>query len=153
MTEYVATRAERAPGRAMRSFVIGLPAAAVAVAWWDPARHGGPAVCPWRALTGVACPGCGLTRATGALLHGRFGDAFDLHPFALVVVIEAALLWAVSLLALRRGGRRVRPGGGTVPALSGSSPRWVIPAVVAANVALLLGVWVARAATGTLPPP
>jgi hypothetical protein len=123
--------------------------AALAVAVWDPARHGGPSMCPWRAVTGVACPGCGLTRAVGALLRGRVGDALDLHPFVLVVALECALVWIASAVALRRGRERtVHSPSGPGP----SSPRWVMPAVAAANVVLLLGIWGARAMTGTLPP-
>jgi Protein of unknown function (DUF2752) len=51
-------------------------------------------VCPIRALTGWRCPGCGSTRALGALLSGRFADALHYNPLA-------AILWpALAVLAL-----------------------------------------------------
>lgn len=42
-------------------------------------------VCPWRALTGLRCAGCGLTRATHHLLQGRLGAALELNPLIVVV--------------------------------------------------------------------
>lgn len=40
--------------------------------------------CPFYALTGFKCPGCGTLRAIHALLHFRIADAFCLNPFMLV---------------------------------------------------------------------
>jgi hypothetical protein len=36
--------------------------------------------CPFYALTGYYCPGCGSTRAIHQLLHGHFLSALDLNP-------------------------------------------------------------------------
>ena len=36
--------------------------------------------CPFRAATGLHCPGCGSTRAMHHLLHGRVATAFDFNP-------------------------------------------------------------------------
>jgi hypothetical protein len=51
---------------------LGALLAGVLVAlWWvDPARLHVP-LCQLHALTGLYCPGCGATRATHELLHGR----------------------------------------------------------------------------------
>lgn len=56
--------------------------------------------CPLRALTGIPCPTCFLTRATAASLVGRFGEAVVLHAFGPPL---AAVLVAWSVLALRSG--------------------------------------------------
>lgn len=37
--------------------------------------------CIWDKVFGIYCPGCGGTRAVGALLHGRFLLAAWYHPF------------------------------------------------------------------------
>ena len=42
--------------------------------------------CPVAALGGVPCPGCGLGRATLALLRGDVHGALHLHPLVLVVI-------------------------------------------------------------------
>lgn len=36
--------------------------------------------CPIRWLTGIPCPGCGMSRALFALLRLDFADAFSFHP-------------------------------------------------------------------------
>ncbi len=36
--------------------------------------------CPFRALTGFTCPGCGTTRAFHRLLHGDLSAAFQFNP-------------------------------------------------------------------------
>ncbi len=62
---------------------------------------GGVTTCPWAGLLGVPCPGCGLTRATWAILNGHPADAIALHPFVLVAVPALGIM--LLLLALRRG--------------------------------------------------
>lgn len=44
--------------------------------------------CVFHQLTGLDCPGCGITRALHALLHGRVGEAFRFNPmlFAMMLV-------------------------------------------------------------------
>ena len=67
-----------------------------------PALPGWP--CPLRALTGIPCPTCFLTRATGAALRGELVSAVQLHAFGPPV---AAALVAWALLSLRQ--RRLWP--------------------------------------------
>ena len=47
--------------------------------------------CPFYALTGHLCPGCGATRAVAELLHGHVAAA--LHFNAAVTLLLPALLW------------------------------------------------------------
>lgn len=58
--------------------------------------------CPLRTLTGVPCPGCGLTTGAVALSHGDFGAAFAANPVILGVGATAVL--AMALLPLRAFG-------------------------------------------------
>lgn len=41
----------------------------------------GPIVCPFRAVTGLMCPGCGLTRSFVAIGHLDFMRSVAHHPF------------------------------------------------------------------------
>lgn len=49
--------------------------------------------CAFKMLTGLDCPGCGLTRASHHVLHGEFAEAFRLNPllFAMAGVVLFAL--------------------------------------------------------------
>lgn len=57
--------------------------------------------CPLRALTGVPCPACGMTRLAGALLDGEVADAAARDPGGLVVLVVLALLALQHLLRRR----------------------------------------------------
>ena len=53
--------------------------------------------CPFRALTGYWCPGCGSTRATNQLLKGDISAAFGLNP--LFVLSLPVAIYAIGYLA------------------------------------------------------
>ena len=40
--------------------------------------------CPFRLITGLQCPGCGISRMAIALLHFDFTSAFHYNPFILL---------------------------------------------------------------------
>lgn len=42
-------------------------------------------LCAFKVMTGLPCPGCGLTRAVCALGHGQIDMAMKYHPFVLVI--------------------------------------------------------------------
>ena len=57
--------------------------------------------CPFRALTGFLCPGCGTTRGLHQLLHGNLVEAFQLNPLlilALPFLLYALLKYTNSVL-------------------------------------------------------
>lgn len=39
-------------------------------------------VCPIKAVTGIPCPGCGLSGASSELLHGHWLESLKIHAFA-----------------------------------------------------------------------
>lgn len=50
--------------------------------------------CPIKFLTGIPCPGCGMTRACTACLRFDFAAAFNAHPlFPIVPLFIAYLLF------------------------------------------------------------
>jgi hypothetical protein len=114
-------------GRALRLAAFGV-ALAAAAALRIP-------LCPVALLTGRPCPGCGLTRATLALLHGHVREAVGIHPLAPLVSPLLAGFLAYGAVVYVREGRW--------PANGGRAAGWVAGAGVVLW-ALLLGVWLAR---------
>ena len=98
----------------------------------------GVTVCPFALITGVACPGCGMTRAASSLIRGDLTNALGYHPLVPLIALLAVGGWAWYLL--RRSGR-VQP----LPT------RWMNTVLIVTGV-MLLGVWGARLLSGTLPP-
>jgi hypothetical protein len=62
-----------------------------------------PSVCPFYNLTGLPCPGCGLTRAFVCLGHGQWRDSLHWHPLGWLVYGVCLLLWLRSGLFGWRG--------------------------------------------------
>jgi hypothetical protein len=93
-------------------------------------------LCPTATLLGVPCPGCGLTRATFALLHGDLQGALRLHPLApLLAPLFVGALFSVALGYVAGPDRRL-------PRLP-IPKRFVTPAGWLLLV-LVLGVWLSR---------
>ena len=93
------TRATNSSLRVRRAlFVLPLTSAVFAVsALWRPSELPGVVLCPFRALTGLPCPGCGMTRAFCSLGHGDLQGAFGYNALAPFVFAAALLLWAHAL--------------------------------------------------------
>ena len=68
--------------------VVGLAVAAT-VYFCNPRTHSFYPVCQFHRLTGLNCPGCGMTRSLHALLHGRLFVA--LKDNALFVILLGTL--------------------------------------------------------------
>lgn len=124
-------------GRFAQWFAIA-PVAALGLMTMASPSDDGPTICPVALLTGVACPGCGMSRALAWLLRGDMERAVIYHPLAPIVMLIGLLAvgWAL--------GRRLRG--------------WKAPSAILTNSAviglglLLMTVWVARLVTGNLPP-
>ena len=69
--------------------LAGAAAGCAVVGSVDPSHAAFPG-CPFRALTGFDCPGCGATRGVHQLLRGHPLTALD-HNVALAVVVPLAL--------------------------------------------------------------
>jgi hypothetical protein len=122
----------RQSGPAATVGLAGAGAAALAIACAvSPARvESGPVVCPFRLLTGLPCPGCGLTRAWVFIAHGDFGAALRANPFGYLTMAAAVVLIAVVAASVARA----RP----IPSLS--------PLVRSRPFLLVFGCWLAFAA-------
>lgn len=62
-----------------------------------------PSICLFYHLTGLPCPGCGLTRSFVSLGHGHFQDALHWHPLGPAIWLLLAVLWVRCGLFYARG--------------------------------------------------
>jgi hypothetical protein len=76
----------------------------------DPTRRMITPPCPYLTLTGLACPGCGLTRATHFLLHGDVARAFAYNPWAFVAGPALLLFFVLPSITDATRTLRVRTG-------------------------------------------
>jgi Protein of unknown function (DUF2752) len=69
--------------------LIGVPLCALALTSFP--------LCPFAGVLGIPCPGCGLTRATLAVLEGHLTQALEMQPlvfFVAPIYLGAAAKWS-----------------------------------------------------------
>ena len=59
-------------------------------------RRGIGIPCPFHAITGLRCPGCGISRALAALLHGDIGSFFAYNLFSPIIVLYLLFVGAMA---------------------------------------------------------
>jgi hypothetical protein len=73
------------PPRSVCAGALGLTTAAITTLYaFNPLSTEFYPICPFFALTGLYCPGCGTCRALHELLHGHFAQALGLNPLMLI---------------------------------------------------------------------
>jgi hypothetical protein len=93
-----------------------LAAALVPLYLFNPANGGFP-VCPFRALTGLLCPGCGSQRALHDLLHGNVTEAFRYN---------ALLVASIPLLAVHAAWGRIIKAKRPLSSYNGVVLAWAV---------------------------
>jgi Protein of unknown function (DUF2752) len=96
--------------RTVTTVTVLLVASLVVLYAVDPTRHMVTPPCPYLTLTGIACPGCGLTRCLHFLLHGDVAQAFAFNPWAFVIAPAAVAFALLPALADEMRTLRVRTG-------------------------------------------
>lgn len=94
----------------------------------------GAFTCPSRLFLGVPCPGCGMTRATWALLRFDLAEAVSLHPLS--PLLAPLFAWVVGRALLVEAGWVRKDSFDPLT----RAPRWFWFALLA----LVVGVWLLR---------
>jgi Protein of unknown function (DUF2752) len=87
---------------AAAAILIG-SAFAFVLSYFNPSTAGFFPVCPFYSLTGLLCPGCGLTRGFHALFHGDVLGALHFNALAPVLFLLLAYFGASLVLIVFRG--------------------------------------------------
>ena len=95
------TRPRAAGGTVIAAAVVGATALTTAVVVPESMSTTGPVLCPFRLVTGLPCPGCGLTRSWVAIGHGDLHSAFAYNAFGpLSMAFVASLVVLVAIVAV-----------------------------------------------------
>jgi len=78
-------------------------AGAAMVAYFNPSTVKIFPVCPLFSLTGLACPGCGLTRGFHALFHGDVAAALDYNALIPIFAVVLGFFFISMMLVAVRG--------------------------------------------------
>ena len=91
--------------RALKVCLIAAVLTGLAALYLSLTRAGVNILCPFFALTGLYCPGCGTTRALFSLFDGKFLTAFRYNAFApvLLPLIPVYAVWR-SICYIKDGG-------------------------------------------------
>jgi len=68
------------PASVLTAMLIG--AALLPVSWVTTT----PSLCPFKLVTGLPCPGCGMTRSVVTLMHGDLTASLYFHPLGIMLV-------------------------------------------------------------------
>ena len=89
----------------------------------------GPTLCPFRLVTGLPCPFCGMTRSLLALGQGDLGVSVRLHPLGPVLLVAALVgLWWFGRAAATKATARL-PRGALVLGAIALAVAWLIQLV------------------------
>lgn len=103
LTSPIQTLASKAERIAAASGVAAMSLGAFLTWYFDPTRASFLPSCPLRRTTGIACPGCGLTRGFHSLFHGDFAAALDFNALIPIFIVIFGYFYLSMLLVAVRG--------------------------------------------------
>ena len=117
---------------------IALAGVCAVAAFTEAGADDGLVLCPYRLATGGWCPGCGCTRALGALIRGDVSGSFAYNPWSMILLAQATVVT------------------GWVMAAPESAKAWWRHRgmqLIVANLVLAFLIWIPRLIGGVIPLP
>ncbi|MEA2349053.1 MAG: hypothetical protein QOG62_2840 [Thermoleophilaceae bacterium] len=98
----------------------------------DPHEYGSWGLCPFRALTGWDCPGCGGLRAVNDLAHGQLSAAAGSNLLFVASIPLLVALWGVWFWRSRQ------PSGRKLAVLPPGRTKWLATAYLGVLIAFTI---------------
>jgi len=89
--------------------------------------HTGQSLCPFKMLTGLPCPGCGMIKSMVSLYRGEWMQSFEYHLFGPLLVLFFAGAMVVMVMEVIRGKKLTLP--------------WLYNSKIAWGTAITMGIW------------
>lgn len=87
---------------------VVVPGVATVLHHYPPSEYNIYLPCMFHLLTGLHCPGCGMTRCVGALVHGDIAQAFAWNPL-FVLLLPVILFGSARIVWTTWTGAKLRP--------------------------------------------
>ncbi len=94
--------------------------------------------CPFKTVTTLPCPGCGMTRACHAALQGDWASMLRLNPFGPLFAVFWGLV-GIGLVLPGRARRRYVEGLGRIELFT-RWPAWILSAMLLYTLTRWLGI-------------
>ncbi|HXH68803.1 MAG TPA: DUF2752 domain-containing protein [Pyrinomonadaceae bacterium] len=89
--------------------ILAITTGALVVGYFNPTTAGFFPACPFHALTGLNCPGCGLTRSFHALFHGDVSTALHFNALLpIYLLLFLYLFFSLGLILIKGRGFEYR---------------------------------------------
>ena len=125
--------------RSHRAFpLVTLAGVSAVAAFSDAGADDGQVLCPYRLATGGWCPGCGCTRALGALIRGDFDGSLAYNPWTTLLFTQLVVMFGWIYAAPTQAKTWWRANN---------------TKVLAANLVVITAIWAVRLAFGVIPLP
>lgn len=66
-----------------------------------------PGYCIFKIITGIDCPGCGMTNSAMELFRGNIQDSINLHPAGLIIISILAITTSYMVMSLAFQGNSI----------------------------------------------